>query len=267
MTYWLLILLIILAVFLPIIIGGVVNNSSVVFTPTDDSRIKSVFKNSTIIEEFNTNTFSTTGHWEIIIEDSIGNTSYAGFYIINNSLVSFDYKAPFDYQISEVWYTDSKGLRELLDIKGDSISLTNNGDYSVVLTGKESTSSFNFSVNINDTPPQAKLVGVEDGGVTARNVSLSGLKSGDIVEIYKDGNLITRTDVALASSIPEITTGGTYKIVITSVSGAQVEYNFTRKQIANAATSVFIIIVCFAAIAGITIGLLYHTRLKNDSEK
>ena len=252
---------------LPIIIGGVVNNSSVVFTPTDDSRIKSVFKNSTKIDEFNTNTFSTTGHWEIIIEDSIGNTAYAGFYIINNSLVSFDYKAPFDYQISEVWYTNSKGLRELLDVKGDSISLTDNGDYSVVLTGKESTSSFNFSVNINDTPPQAKLVGVEDGGITARNVSLSGLKSGDIVEIYKDGKLITRTDVALANSIPEITTGGTYKIVVTSVSGAQVEYNFTRKQIANAATSVFIIIVCFAAIAGITIGLLYHTRLKNDSEK
>ena len=203
----------------------------------------------------------------MIIEDSIGNKSYAGFYLINNSLVSFDYKAPFDYTIDEVWYTDTKGKRELLDMKGSSISLVENGDYAVVVVGKEATTTFNFSVNINDTPPQAKLVGVEDGGITARDVKLSGLKSGDIVEIYKDGKLISKTNVGISASAPDITSGGNYRIVITNISGAQIEYNFTRKKIANAATSVFIIIVCFASVAGLAVGLLYHTRLKNDSDK
>jgi hypothetical protein len=77
---------------------------------------------------------------------------------------------------------------------------------------------------------------------------------------------MSRTDVTVSNSTPEITTGGNYKVIIKSVSGSQIEYNFTRKQIANAATSVFIIIMCFVSIAGVTIGLLYHTRLKNDAE-
>ena len=97
--------------------------------------------------------------------------------------------------------------------------------------------------------------------------SLKVLKSGDVVEIYRDGKLISTTDVSSSNTVPEISTGGVYKIVIKAVSGAQIEYNFTRKQIANTATSVFIIIACFAAVAGIGIGLLYHTKIKNDSEK
>ena len=64
---------------------------------------------------------------------------------------------------------------------------------------------------------------------------------------------------------PEITTGGNYRIVITNLAGAKIEYNFTRKQIANTATSVFIIVICLVAVAGISIGLIYHTRLKTDS--
>ena len=125
----------------------------------------------------------------------------------------------------------------------------------------------NFSVTINTSPPTATLNGVEDGGITARNVSIKGLKTGDVVEIYKNGSLMSTTEVSSANTVPDIDTGGNYKVIIKSISGAQIEYNFTRKQIANVATSAFVIIACLAAVAGITIGLLYHTKLKNDSEK
>jgi hypothetical protein len=56
-------------------------------------------------------------------------------------------------------------------------------------------------------------------------------------------------------------------VVIKAISGAEVEYNFTRKRIANTATSAFIIIACLVVVAGVGIGLLYHTKIKNDSEK
>ena len=249
-----------------VIIGGVINNSSVLFDASDDSKITKVFKNGKQISDFNTNTFTTTGHWEILIEDSVGNVSYAGFYIINDDLAKFDYNAPFDYEISEVWFTDSHDQRRLLDMKGSQISLTENGNYAIVVVGKEQTSSFNFSVVIDNTPPKAILVGAEDGGITANDVSLNGLKKGDIVEIYKNGTLVSTTEISISSDSPTITTGGEYKIFITSVSGATTEYNFTRKQIANIATSVVVIISCIVAIAGISIGLIYHTRLKTDSK-
>ena len=250
----------------PIIIGGVINDSTVIFNALDDSKIKSVFKNGKRVEDFNSNTFNTSGHWEMLIEDSIGNEAYAGFYVINNPLVKFDYKAPFDYKISEVWYTDLKGNRESLEVTGDSISLSENGDYALVIVGKESTTSFNFVVTIDNSLPTASLEGVSDGGVTPRNVSLKGLKSGDTVEIYKNGSLVSITEVSLSSDTPEITTGGDYRIVVTGVSGASVEYSFTRKKIANAATSIFIMISCLVAVAGIGIGLIYHTKLKTDDK-
>ena len=252
----------------PVITGSVINNASVLFSASDDSKIAKVFKNSNLVSDYNTNSFTTTGHWEIIIEDSVGNQAYAGFYIINNPLISFEYQAPFDYEITEVWLTRLNGQREIIEAEdGKPIVLTENGDYAVVVTSKSATTTFNFSVTINNTPPTATLSGVEDGGVTARNVSLKGLKSGDIVEIYKNGKLYSTTDVSGSNSVPEITTGGEYKIIIKAVSGAEIEYNFTRKAIANPATSVFIIIACLVVVAGVGIGLLYHTKVKNDSEK
>ena len=129
----------------------------------------------------------------------------------------------------------------------------------------ESITSFNYSVTIDNSLPTAKLEGVENGGTTARNVHLSKLKIGGKVEIYKDEKLVSVTIVSSSERPPEITTGGKYKIVVTNLAGAQIEFNFARKQIANSATSIFIIIACFALIAGISIGLIYHTRLKTDS--
>ena len=250
-----------------IITGGVVNDSSVVFSATDDSRIVSVFKNGKKMSDYKGTTFTTTGHWEVIIEDNIGNQAYDGFYIINNALVSFDYTAPYDYTITEVWLVKSKENKELLNLSGESISLTQNGDYSVVVSNTKSATTMNFSVTIDTSAPTATLSGVENGGITARNVSIKGLKSGDVVEIYKNGRLVSTTEVSSSNTAPEITTGGTYKVVIRSITGAQTEYSFTRKQIANVATSAFIIIASLVAVAGLTIGLLYHTKSKNDSEK
>jgi hypothetical protein len=251
-----------------VIIGSVINDASVAYDATDDSKITKVFKNGDLVPDYDMKTFTTSGHWEIIISDSVGNESYAGFYIVNNSLISFDYQAPFDYEITEVWHTLENGQKESIEVEaGKPIRLTENGDYAIVVSALNSTSTFNFTVTIDDAVPTATLVGVEDGGVTARDVSLKGLKSGDVVEIYKNGELISTIDVSSANTVPEITTGGEYRVVIRAVSGAMVEYNFTRKSIANTATSIFIIIACFAAIAGIGIGLLYHTKIKSDSEK
>ena len=248
-----------------IINGSVVNNTIVVFESLDESTIQSVFKDGEKLESFNTNRFISTGHYEILVSDQIGNVSYSEFYLINNSLAKFAYCSPVDYVISEVWYTNDFGQRTLLLQNVEKIELLDNGSYTVIVLSKEAISSFNFSVEIDNSLPQAKLDGVEDGGKTPRDVRITNLKQGDKVEIYKDGKLVNVTVVSSSEMPPEINEGGEYRIVITNLAGAQIEYNFVRKQIANSATSIFIIITCFALIAGISIGLIYHTRLKTDS--
>ena len=249
----------------PIIKGGVVNNSSVVFEASDDSFIKTAVRNGNLTESANLKTFSATGHWELLIADPLGNTSYAEFYVINNSLGQFDYSAPYDFEINEVWKTDGKGNVSQIDTDGNTVSLIENGDYVVGVTGIGVLSSFRFTVTIDNTPPSITLVGVEDKGITANDVSFKGLKSGDNVKIYKDGVLVNDIDVSLAANLPEITTGGDYRVVVTNIQGVSTEYTFTRKKIANAATSIFIIIVVSMLAVGVVIGLLYHSKQKTDA--
>ena len=249
----------------PVIVGGVVNNSGVVFTAEDDSVVKTIVKDGKLYETENRKNFTTTGHWELLIQDSIGNTSYTEFYIINNSLGEFLYTAPYDYEITEVWRTDARGNKSQIETDGKSICLNQNGEYVVSVTGVGVSSSFRFAVTIDTTPPTATLSGVDDGGITARNVSIKGLKNGDNVKIYKDGVLVEDLDLATAAKVPEITTGGEYKVVVTNMQGVSTEYNFTRKKIANTATSIFLIVVIFMAVTGVVIGLLYHTRQKTDA--
>ena len=249
-----------------LVMGGVVNNTTVVFSSTDGSKITQVVRNGELMADYSSNTFSSTGHWELLIEDSIGNVSYEEFYIINNELAKFDYAAPYGYKIAEVWRIDTDGTRALLYTDKDAVSLTSNGNYIIVVAGKETTATFNFSVSINVAPPTATLVGVEEGGITARDVTLSGLKSGDVVKVYKDGELVSTTVVSLSTDTPTISTGGRYRIVVTNLAGVTTEYTFTRKAITNVAGSVFVIATCALLITGIGIGLLYHTRLKTDDQ-
>ena len=247
-----------------IMVGGVVNDANVVFSSTDGSKIKYVVRNGELLPEYNSQTFSVTGHYEIIIEDVIGNQSYERFYVLKNSLCQFEYVAPFDYEVTEVWRINSDGSREPINYRGPSITLTENGNYVVVVTSKSLPTSFNFSVSIDNTAPVAQLVGVENGGITARDVSLSGLKVGDIVKVYKDDVLVSTTEVKLSSDVPAITKSGKYRLSITNVQGVTLEYTFTRKAVTNVAGSIFVIVSCGLLVVGITIGLIYHTKLKTD---
>ena len=247
-----------------IIPGGVVNNATVTFSASDDSKLKNVYRNGELQNDYSSINFATTGYWELLIEDSIGNQSYVDFYVINNSLNKLDYTAPYDFEVTEVWRMNADGTREILTKKGKNIILDENGNYAVVVTSTKMTSSFNFTITIDDTKPKAQLVGAEDGGVTAKDVTLTGLASGDVVRVYKNGVLISTTTVGLSSTSPKVDSSGTYRITITNIQGETIEYNFVRRPIASISASVFVVISCALAIVGMGFGLVYHTKLKAD---
>ena len=248
-----------------VIEGGVINNSNVVFSSEEGSRLKYIVRNGELVPEYTSNTFNLTGHYELLIEDFIGNQAYREFTILNNDLATFDYEAPFDYKVSEVWSVNADGTRELLDFEPSrTLHLDRNGQYLVVVTNNKTASSFNFSVGIDNTAPKATLNGVEDGGVTGRDVTISGLRAGDVVKIYKDGELLSSTTISIAGDAPTINTGGKYRVTITNVQGVTLEFNFIRKSISNVPGSIFIIVFCGLVVTAVAIGLTYHTKLKTD---
>ena len=104
---------------------------------------------------------------------------------------------------------------------------------------------------------------VEETWAVAKELAKE-LKSGDVVKIYKDGQLISTTTVTLSSNVPAINTGGKYRVTVTNVQGRTIEYNFTRKAVTNVAGSIFIIVSSALVVLGVGIGLTYHTKLKTD---
>ncbi|MCQ2399402.1 MAG: hypothetical protein MJ072_02725, partial [Clostridia bacterium] len=93
---------------------------------------------------------------------------------------------------------------------------------------------------------------------------VNGLKYGDTIEVYKDGKFVGKKLYSSVYDAPSFSDGGQYRVVITNLAGVSTEFTFTKKYVANTATSVVIIIGCLVAAAVVLIGLLYRNRSKTD---
>ena len=126
-----------------------------------------------------------------------------------------------------------------------------------------SSAQFSFEIAIDKTIPKAQLSGVENGGSTIENVTLTDCQVGDVIQVYKNGNL-TQTVVVTSESmkLPEIKEKGEYKIVITNAAGNEKVFEFTRQYTANVATTITIIVVCLLVSIGLFVVLLLRKRRK-----
>lgn len=251
---------------IPIFSGNVINDEAILFHPAvdDSTYIVRVFRDGEEQKNWDSARFAETGRWEVLLADQVGNTAYFTFTLINHAVSHFDYEAPYGYTVTEVWWTDPDGNRQLTTLKGDRISLTKDGDYAVIMVSEWDLLAVNFTVTIDTCPPAVTLVGCADGEETFRNVTLSGLSLGDTVEVYRNGVLYSKTVVETASDVPFFDKAGNYEVVVRNRAGSEITFTFTHKYVANTATSVLIIVACVAIATGIFIGLLYRNRSKID---
>jgi hypothetical protein len=63
---------------------------------------------------------------------------------------------------------------------------------------------------------------------------------------------------------PTISEAGKYKIVVENEAGVQTELSFERKYVPNVAGSVLIIVLSFAAVVGLFVGLIWRNHSKTD---
>ena len=248
--------------------GGVINASQLDFNSMgDSSRIVYVLFNGELIEVDEYASFTKSGHYELIIEDGVGNTAYFHFYLMNHSTSEFVYEVPENYEISEVYRTNN-GVRtpymDAVDSTKTKLVLTQDGSYDIVLKNIYQDSTTNFSIEINNDLPAAKLVGCDENSVTTNDISLKDVAVDDIIEIYKDGELVARYDETSDNMFKSITEGGKYRIVVTNAQGVSKELCFTKKNIANTSLSILIIVGCIVVSGGFFIGLLLRNRSKFD---
>ena len=254
-----------------VINGGVVGTSKVSFKAknNDSAYLKYVFKDGELIKDYSDTKFTESGKWELIVSDSVGNESYFTFQIITHKISKFDYTVPYGYVFTEIWYNSGDNIpityMQYVTNGGRTVSLTENGNYSLVMTSSVYGKASSFSITVNNFAPQVKLVGCNENETTINDVSISGYSVGDKVEIYKDGKLAKTVNILTKSDeVPTITEGGEYRIVVTNEAGVKTELSFTRKNIPNTAGNVLIIIIILAISTVVFIGLVYRQRSKVD---
>lgn len=167
-----------------------------------------------------------------------------------------------------MWYDAGDGVKMSymqFVTEGTVCSFTENGTYSVVMSSSVTGDTANFTVSVNNVAPEVALVGCAEGETTLNDVTVSGYKVGDTIEVYRDGQLVRSVKVLTSSTdAPVIKEGGDYIIVVRNAAGVETSLSFTRKHIPNTAGNVLIFVLIFALIAVVTIGLVYRNHSKSD---
>jgi hypothetical protein len=183
---------------------------------------------------------------------------------------TFDYETPYNYVITDITYDNGSGIKvsyiDQVNFTSYCSGLTfkEEGTYFVVMTNLLNSKEVSFEVVIDNTPPDVSLVGCENNGETVNDVTFSGYKDGDVINIYKDGELVKSVEMTASKASPVITDKGQYRIEIVSKAGNVTVLEFTRQYTANKATSILIISILVILSTVLFIGILYRRRARVD---
>jgi hypothetical protein len=133
-----------------------------------------------------------------------------------------------------------------------------NHSYEFELLHTDSEQMCYFTMRIDNTPPEAVLVGAEDGGVTRENVTIEQLKNGDMIYVYKDGagwkTYFVDGESETVLDLLGNSDFGSYSVVIEDEAGNVVRYEFVKEFATNTYSNVFI---CLLLISFGAIGIIY----------
>jgi hypothetical protein len=217
-------------------------------------------------EEYDSGTrsFTEDGSYVITLTDYLGNETNFAFTIYAKARQSFTYSVSDGYTISQIWYiTDGHRVSLVSGVTIDengaqSYAFSVDGAYELELLHTDSEQMCYFTLHIDNTAPEAILVGAENGGVTRENVSIEQLKGGDMIYVYKDG-VCWKTYYVNGSSesvLDLLGRGdfGVYSVTIEDEAGNVVSYEFTKEFATNTYSNIFI---CLLLVAFGAIGIIY----------
>lgn len=208
--------------------------------------------------------FSACGHYEVLVQDSIGNSRTVCFDILNKHTKMASITAPSGYALSQVWFfvdgfkISYVGNVVTNDVGNQVYSMDRDGTYEIDLLHLETNTVTTLTFMVDNESPTAILKGAEPGTTTRNDVTLEGLSKGDTVQIYRDGALYATFLSDGSARPPAISEAGEYHIVITDLAGNTVSYDFVRAFTTNTASNIFIILFLLLTAFG---GLLL-IRLK-----
>lgn len=201
-------------------------------------------------------TFTEVGVYEITMSDSIGNTEVLTFTLdAKKHKKVFTYNVPLDSTIVVTKDGENIDIDDL--ISGDTLTINQDGNYTITLTKNGVTSSYSFV--IDNIIPALILNGkvVQPGtniGSIRDDFTIGATKKKADIKVYFNGD-----EVEYVSS-EEFSAPGIYKIVITDEVGNVVEYEFEREFTFNAGAIVLFVMLGVGAL--LVVFLVVRRRIK-----
>ncbi len=193
-----------------------------------------LLKNAERVEYVIGDSISEVGKYSMYIEDKLGNHRTIEFDILESLVRKFEYN-----------FDDVPGFEKALvngvekRLNYGTLELFDDGDYviNVIVKG----TAYPFSVTVDATPPTITLNGVENGGETKGEVTISETSEDAAVEVLLNGETIKYT------SGQSLSVAGKYTVKVTDKCGNVSEYNFEILKTTNKS------VVAMFAIGGVAI--------------
>lgn len=188
-------------------------SNSVVVTANEQLNV-TLTKDGETVEYILGSAITEPAAYAMTLTDHLNNTVSFSFTVIEPLVKSFSHN--FDDVLGFAGVTVNGEDKRL---NYGTLELTEDGEYEVGVIVSGNT--YLFTVTVDVTSPTLTLDGVENGGVTNTNVTISAISEETELNVAKDGLAM---EYALGE---EITKPGEYKITATDQCGNVAEYAFT----------------------------------------
>ncbi len=221
-----------------------------------------VMKDNQVIDYEFGQPLEAEGSYKVLMKDAYGNEKTLGFTIVKGVKTTLDYTLGESVSVLKI----ERDGEEIL-FEGNRLNFTESGAYTV--TAEAEGKTYSFVLELDNIAPTLELIGVKDGGVSGKAVTLDNLSEQATVEVFKDGEL---TPYELGSELKEY---GEYRVVVTDEAGNQTEYSFTLKHVLNGGAVALIVIGIVVLVGGVAAILVMRKKgifgkikaKKTDSKK
>lgn len=187
---------------------------------------------------------SDVGNYALTVTDKLGNVAVYEWQTLAERERSYSFAFPEFYSVSVLKDADVVSSA----VVGNTISLTENGVYTLYFEGADNSESFYLSLIVDKVKPTVKIT-QERNRVLVSEPSKENLT----YELYRDGKSV---NFKFGDEISDV---GTYKLIVSDSLGNSAEYLFDLHYI-NAAGIAVIVIVCAVVALGIIFIIVARLR-------
>ena len=218
---------------------------------TDAGMAIAVYLNGERLDSISGGVLQTPG--EYVVMDMSGSVSQRIFsFTIVPELCNYvtGYVLPAGFEFVEVTLND-----EAISFENNYIQLTEEGEYNIQYRCSKTNESYQLQLQTDFTGPVLALEAVTDG-LARGPVDISDAKDAAVVNIYHEGEKISRKDI--------LTESGEYYIELADEAGNKATYSFTILIYFDGNSWLFFLMVLFACV-GVIIYLMHsrkHLRVR-----